>query len=96
LKQQKYEKCLSEAPIIRQRRIAELEGLKMCASKRIAELEDKKQGFLGQICKINNKQKELREATDREIALKELQRETDKTAKEPVKTAKKVEECRQS
>jgi hypothetical protein len=90
-------KRLSKAPIIRQFRINELEKEKNYASKRITELEKEKQRFLGQIGKINNKQKELRDATDSEIVLKEMQRETAKIAKEPVKTAKKVEEeCRQS
>ena len=89
-------KRLSKAPIIRQFRINELEKEKNYASKRITELEKEKQRFLGQIGKINNKQKELRDATDSEIVLKEMQRETAKTAKEPVKTAKKEPECRQS
>jgi hypothetical protein len=66
-----------KAPIIRQRQIA--------------ELEEQKQKYLGQIGIIDNKQKELREATDCEILLKEKQRETSKTAKEPVE-----QECRQS
>jgi hypothetical protein len=65
-----------KAPIIRQRQIA--------------ELEEQKQKYLGQIGIINNKQKELRDATDCEIVLKEKQ-ENSKTAKEPVE-----QECRQS
>lgn len=76
-------KRLSEAPIIRQRRIAELEQQKHIRQKRIAELEEQKQKYLGDISIINNKQKYLRDATDREIILQEMQRE---------ETAKKAEQ----
>jgi hypothetical protein len=109
-KRRQEEKRLSEAPIIRRRRIVELIKEENYALKRIAELEEQKQGFLRQIDTINYKKKKLRDATDHEIVLEEewkkTQEEWEKThktwaqlpilSKEPVKTAKKVEECRQS